>query len=122
MKQGVNLSFILVLCVASTVICTAAMVTCGKPENHNQKEEPSVITLTFNDEAQTIHSFGASDCWTAKFVGGWADESKKNQVADYLFSMDTLGNGSPAGIGLTLWRFNIGGGSLEQGTASGITD
>src|SRR5690606_12239668 len=87
-----------------------------------QKEEPLAITLDLSDEAQTIHSFGASDCWTAKFVGSWNDESKKNRIADYLFSTDTLDNGSPKGIGLTLWRFNIGGGSLEQGDASGIPD
>src|SRR5690606_39927671 len=34
--------------------------------------------------------------------------------------MDTLADGSPEGIGLSLWRFNIGAGSFEQGVASGI--
>src|SRR5690606_11720340 len=76
----------------------------------------------WNIEKQTIHSFGASDCWTAKFIGNWTDVQKKNQVADYLFSMDTLEDGSPKGIGLSLWRFNIGAGSWEQGAASGIPD
>lgn len=80
------------------------------------------IQVDIFQEKQTIHSFGASDCWTAKFIGKWADESKKNQVADYLFSTDTSGDGSPKGIGLTMWRFNIGAGSFEQGSASAIPD
>lgn len=87
------------------------------------KQQPkTVITVNLNDVKQTIHSFGASDCWTAKYIGKWNDVQKKNQVADYLFSTDTLQDGSPKGIGLSLWRFNIGGGSFEQGTASNIAD
>lgn len=81
-----------------------------------------IVTIEPAQEQQTIHSFGASDCWTAKFVGSWPDEQKKNKVADLLFSMDTLKDGSPEGIGLSLWRFNIGGGSFEQGAASNIKD
>jgi hypothetical protein len=43
-------------------------------------------------------------------------------MADWLFSMDTLGDGSPKGIGLSLWRTNIGAGSTQQGEQSGIRD
>jgi hypothetical protein len=43
-------------------------------------------------------------------------------MADWLFSLDTFPNGNPKGIGLSMWRFNIGGGSTEQGEASGIKD
>jgi hypothetical protein len=80
------------------------------------------IRIDWNKEHQTMHSFGASDCWSAKFIGNWKDEQKKEQVADWLFSMDTLSDGSPKGIGLSLWRFNIGAGSYEQGAASNIPD
>jgi O-glycosyl hydrolase len=80
------------------------------------------ITLNLNDEKQTMENFGASDGWTCKFIGNWANTQKKNQIADYLFSTDTSSNGQPKGIGLTLWRFNIGAGSIEQGAASGIPD
>lgn len=80
------------------------------------------ITIGLSDERQTIHSFGASDCWTTKFYGKWADVSKKDKIADYLFSTDTLANGAPKGIGLSMWRFYIGAGSFEQGAASGIPD
>lgn len=80
------------------------------------------ISINLADEKQTIHSFGASDSWTAKFIGKWGDLSKKDKIADYLFSTDTIANGTPKGIGLSLWRFNIGAGSYEQGAASGISD
>ena len=85
-------------------------------------ELPQLLHLDVHlDEVkQTMHSFGASDCWTTKFIGQWADEKKKNKIADLLFSMDTLADGSPVGIGLSLWRFNIGAGSYEQGDSSGI--
>ncbi|GAB4016936.1 glycoside hydrolase family 30 protein [Spirosoma koreense] len=80
------------------------------------------VTVNLREEFQTIHSFGASDCWSAKFIGTWSDEAKKNQIADLLFSLDTLPNGQPRGIGLSLWRMNIGAGSYEQKDSSAIGD
>lgn len=70
---------------------------------------------------QTIHNFAASDAWACQFAGNWPD-SKRNKMADWLFSMDTTTGGQPAGIGLSMWRFNIGAGSAEQGDSSGIKD
>jgi hypothetical protein len=87
--------------------------TCNQPSK-------TTVSINLSDEKQTIHSFGASDCWTTKFIGKWSNEQKKNQIADYLFSTDTASDGSPKGIGLSLWRFNIGGGSFEQGDTSNI--
>jgi O-glycosyl hydrolase len=80
------------------------------------------VRINLNEAFQTIHSFGASDCWSAKFIGTWADEAKKNQIADLLFSLDTTASGQPKGIGLSIWRVNIGAGSYEQGEASDIGD
>ncbi|MEC5142059.1 glycoside hydrolase [Chitinophaga sp. 212800010-3] len=70
---------------------------------------------------QTIRNFAASDAWSCQFVGNWQD-SKRNQMADWLFSTDTTVSGQPRGIGLSMWRFNIGAGSAEQGDSSGIRD
>jgi O-glycosyl hydrolase len=55
---------------------------------------------------QIIENFGASDAWTMKLLGNWS-EANKNKLADLLFSTDR-------GIGLSLWRFNIGGGINHQ--------
>ena len=51
---------------------------------------------------QTIDNFGASDCWRMQKIGAWSDENK-NRIADLLFS-------TMKGIGLSSWRFNLGGG------------
>lgn len=79
------------------------------------------VTIDPTKTAQTIDHFGASDAWSCQFVGQWPD-AKKTAIADLLFSRDTLSNGKPKGIGLSLWRFNIGAGTAEQGTGSGIKD
>lgn len=70
---------------------------------------------------QTIHNFAASDAWAAQYVGNWPDK-KKNDIADLLFSREYQKDGSPVGIGLSAWRFNIGAGSGVQGEQSGIKD
>jgi len=78
------------------------------------------IRIDVKDEHQVIHSFGASDCWTCQFVGkNWPIE-KRNAIADLLFSTATDSSGNPKGIGLSMWRVNIGAGSAEQGDASKI--
>ena len=69
---------------------------------------------------QTIDGFGASDAWRCRFVGkNWPIE-KRERIADLLFSRDLDAAGNPKGIGLSIWRFNIGAGSAEQGSDSGI--
>jgi O-glycosyl hydrolase len=69
---------------------------------------------------QTIDGFGASDAWRCQFVGkNWPLE-KREYIADLLFSREMNSKGNPKGIGLSIWRFNIGAGTAEQGDSSGI--
>ena len=68
---------------------------------------------------QTMAYFSASDAWSMQFIGLWPQE-KQNQIADWLFSTENDANGQPKGIGLSLWRFNVGAGSTEQGEDSQI--
>ena len=84
-------------------------------------QQKIIVHIDADNTHQTIRNFAASDAWSCQFVGNWADE-KKNAIADWLFSMDTLQNGNPKGIGLTMWRYNIGAGSAEQGDSSSIQD
>ena len=63
---------------------------------------------------QTIEFFGAADAWSGNFVGKYWSENSKKQIADYLFSQDYDASGNPVGIGLTIWRVNLGAGTLEQ--------
>ncbi|MBE9665824.1 xylanase [Mucilaginibacter boryungensis] len=87
------------------------------------KGQDSAISVKINlsKSYQHINNFGASDAWLCQFIGNWPDE-KKNKIADLLFSADMLANGSPKGIALSLWRFNIGAGSAQQDQQSGIKD
>lgn len=68
---------------------------------------------------QTIDGFGASDAWSMRFIGLMPD-TMQSKVADWLFSTDNAPDGTPEGIGLSIWRFNIGAGSVEQGDGSKI--
>lgn len=128
-------TFLKSLSTAAALLFIASGVCCSKkkaeaaPENgcivngvNTCSQDVPKIVVNLNDERQTIHSFGASDSWTTKFIGKWADASKKSKIADYLFSLDNDSDGNPKGIGLSMWRFNIGAGSFEQGANSGIPD
>jgi hypothetical protein len=78
------------------------------------------LTVDKDSVQQTIQSFGASDAWRTQFLGkNWPLE-KREAIADLLFSKDFDKQGNPKGIGLSLWRFNIGAGSVEQGDSSYI--
>ena len=68
---------------------------------------------------QTIDCFSASDGWSMQHIGLWSPDVQ-NQAADWLFSTENDSKGQPKGIGLSLWRFNVGAGSQEQGDASQI--
>jgi O-glycosyl hydrolase len=63
-------------------------------------------TIALDTEYQTIENFGASDCWSMQKLGTWSMPAR-NRVADLLFSQS-------AGIGLSCWRFNIGGGTTDR--------
>lgn len=83
-------------------------------------QHPAIhFEIETDQPCQTMDYFGASDCWSMQFIGLWPQE-KQNQVADWLFSTENHENGQPKGIGLSLWRFNVGAGSAEQGEASQI--
>jgi len=79
-----------------------------------------VFRVYENRTYQTIKSFGASDAWSNDVLKKLSVE-KRQDIADLLFSMDTNSNGSFKGIGLSLWRFNLGAGSAEQGDSSRIS-
>ena len=84
-----------------------------------EKEVIARFVVLPEEKHQVINNFSASDGWSMQFIGLWNDE-KTNQIADWLFSTENDTNGQPKGIGLSLWRFNIGAGSAEQGEKSQI--
>lgn len=78
-----------------------------------------VYHINTDQPRQQILHFGASDAWSMKYVGLWPEQQQR-QIADWLFSTDNDAQGQPRGIGLSLWRFNLGAGSEEQGDGAQI--
>lgn len=66
---------------------------------------------------QEIDHFTASDAWSGNFVGMYWAKEEKEKIAQWLFSQKTDPSGNPEGIGLSLWRVNVGAGTLEQDDA-----
>jgi hypothetical protein len=80
------------------------------------------ITIDTANTYQTMHSFGASDAWSMQMVGENYPLEKREKIAQLLFSNEFDFEGNPKGIGLSMWRFNLGAGSAEQGANSKISN
>ena len=65
-----------------------------------------VIRVDASTTRQTMDGFGTSGCWWAQEVGTW-EEPVRNQVTRWLFDQED-------GIGLTLYRFNVGAGDVNE--------
>lgn len=92
-----------------SVFLLAALCSCrtGTLPDETEKMKPAIndvrtLTVHLDERFQTIDNFGASDCWSMQKIGAWSEENR-TRIADLLFSRET-------GIGLSSWRFNIGGG------------
>jgi O-glycosyl hydrolase len=83
---------------------------------------PIVVTLRPERTYQTIHSFAASDAWSVQFLWRYWPAEQRERAADLLFSTRLRADGSPVGIGLSAYRFEIGAGSAAPGDSSRITD
>lgn len=91
-------------------------------QGQGSSQQSLVITIDPAKKAQTIDNFGAAGCWYAEGIGKYWPSEKKEKIAQLLFSQQQDRQGNPIGIGLSAWRFNIGGGTTEQGDKSGIKD
>lgn len=111
---------------SSLLLALAACSDDNAPDSPGtEPEQPGtsvekLVTINAGRTYQTIAGFGASDCWTPSYVGKYWTGSR-DRITELLFSSE-IEAGSPKGIGLSMWRVNLGGGSAGQGDASGITD
>jgi len=67
---------------------------------------PVTLTVDTSRTAQEITGFGASGAWWAQEVGGWPEAERKNLVR-LLFDKNS-------GIGLDIYRYNIGADTLDD--------
>ncbi len=93
-----------------------AQVTClpGEgPDLSTRDKNPLLVKIDIKRQMQTIHGFGASDCWTVQYIGQWP-LNKREAMADLLFETGLDSDNNPKGIGLSIWRFNLGAGSSRR--------
>ncbi|MDQ2665558.1 MAG: xylanase [Gemmatimonadota bacterium] len=107
--------------VASLAVMAAGALLSGwgraePPVDH------MVVTIHTDQQYQAIHSFAASDAWSIQFLGKYWPDSQRDRAADLLFSTKMRADGSPVGIGLSAYRFEIGAGSAAPGDSSRISD
>ncbi|MBQ7637788.1 MAG: xylanase [Clostridia bacterium] len=74
------------------------------------------ITVDLNRTFQTMSGFGMSGAWWAQDVGKWTSVCpdgvlSKDRIAELLFS-------KTKGIGLSVYRYNLGAGSAQSGKGS----
>ncbi|MEO8534068.1 MAG: glycoside hydrolase [Flavobacterium sp.] len=120
----INTNKVSLLC-AGLLFANTILVSCDSENSNNADsgtETTRSLSVNLDMNLQTMESFGASDAWQCNFIGKNWPSDKKNKIADLLFSNQVDADGNPKGIGLSLWRFNLGSGSAEQGSASDITD
>ncbi|MDP4273842.1 MAG: glycoside hydrolase [Bacteroidota bacterium] len=79
--------------------------------------QPRQIIINPSVTCQKIEYFTASDAWSGNFVGKYWNKLQKDQIAQWLFSSKLDKTGNPEGIGLSMWRVNLGAGTLEQDSA-----
>lgn len=110
-------------------ILSLLVITACSSDGNPEPEDPGTgqtvnvektVTINAGQTYQTLAGFGASDCWMPAYVGKYWTSGRAG-IGELLFSSE-IQSGQPKGIGLSLWRTNLGAGTLEQGDASGIDD
>ncbi|MBM7571860.1 glycoside hydrolase [Aquibacillus albus] len=98
---------ILMLSIFLVVVVVFVYLIDMSSSNRAQKElldDSTEIFINGSERYQVIDGFGASGAWSMDPIGSEWSEPNKNKIADLLFSREK-------GIGLSVWRFNIGAGS-----------
>ena len=82
-------------------------VSAAVTDSYNSRVDAGETGVTVLDEKatyQTMQGFGASACWWAQTVGGW-DNAK--DILALLYDKEN-------GIGLNIFRYNLGAGSVDD--------
>ncbi|MEE1820868.1 RICIN domain-containing protein [Streptomyces sp. BE20] len=93
-------------CLAAAVVAAGAGLL-APPQPAAAAEPTAHLTVRLDPgyQQQPFQGWGTTLGWFANVTGGWPDE-RRNQLADELFGAD--------GLGLTVARYNIGGGDSPE--------
>lgn len=98
---------------AVLLICAAvagAAIGCTQVSDLNPEGLENCLAVDTSVTYQTMEGWGASSAWWSQTVP--ANSGTQQQLAKALYS--------DSGLGLTIYRYNIGGGSAELGEEDGV--
>lgn len=91
--------------IAFGVIGTDSKVVYGQSNLVNANKNGSNTTvIDVNTNYQIMNGFGASACWWSQDVGAW---DNADEIMQALYDSDK-------GIGLNIYRYNLGAGSKND--------
>lgn len=94
-----------ILYIAFGVIGTDSKVVYGQSDLVNANKNGSNTTvIDVNTNYQVMNGFGASACWWSQDVGAW---NNADEIMQALYDSDK-------GIGLNIYRYNLGAGSKND--------
>ncbi|MCP4261726.1 MAG: hypothetical protein GY774_30125, partial [Planctomycetes bacterium] len=96
-RKGNNMNIRRLIVIAGIILLGWLQNPCGA--------ERIVLQLKPDEVRQEIDGFGASGAWWAQIAGGW-EKSKRKEITGLLFGKE--------GIGLSIYRYNLGAGSGEE--------
>lgn len=80
----------------------AGMMVLGTP-THSFAANTTSVSINPENQFQTFKGWGTSLSWWGNAIGNWNDSTKQNEILDLLYDQTN-------GLGLTVARYNIGGG------------
>lgn len=86
--------------------CSCSAVRQTEEDSIAERDFFKPIGLDPGTTYQTIAGFGTTGCWWSEDVGGW-EQDKVDQIVRLLFNRQT-------GIGLNIYRFEVGGGEINE--------
>ncbi len=97
----------LLLAVTVTLVCIFYEKIFYKTDWFIEKSQTAdvVLNIDANEKGEILDGFGASACWWSQIAG---NSENAEEIAKLLYSKE--------GLGLNIYRYNIGGGSAEIDT------
>lgn len=105
--KKLKLALVFVVCAA---VLAAALSGCGKTSELNPGGLDNCLAVNMSERHQTMTGWGASSAWWSQTVP--EDSAAAAALAEALYS--------DSGLGLNIYRYNIGGGSAELGAEEGV--
>lgn len=90
--------------IGKSIVCLSlASIMALSTPNIMFSAGTTYVSINPENQFQTFKGWGTSLSWWGNAIGSWKDSSKQNEILDLLYNQTD-------GLGLTVARYNIGGG------------